>query len=45
MTSWASVEGLPFPLGVIWIAEEGAYNYLVGPRSVVVLLRPKGGRG
>lgn len=32
MTSWASVEGLPFPLGVTWIAEEGAYNFVLYSR-------------
>ncbi len=25
--SWASVEGLPFPLGVTWVADEHAYNF------------------
>ena len=27
--SWASLEGLPFPLGVAWIAEEDAWNFAV----------------
>ena len=25
--SWASTEGLPFPLGVSWIEEERAFNF------------------
>jgi glycogen operon protein len=32
MTSWASVEGRPFPLGVTWIAEEQAYNFALYAR-------------
>lgn len=31
-TSWASVEGLPSPLGVTWIAEELAYNFALYSR-------------
>ena len=27
MTTWASVEGLPYPLGVSWCADERAYNF------------------
>ena len=27
MTSWASLEGLPSPLGATWIAEERAYDF------------------
>ena len=27
--SWASLEGLPFPLGAAWIAEEDAWNFAV----------------
>src|SRR5207248_2866012 len=27
--SWASLEGLPIPLGVTWIAEEEAWNFAV----------------
>ncbi len=29
MTSWATVEGLPYPLGVSWCAEDAAYNFAV----------------
>lgn len=32
MTSWASVEGQPFPLGATWIAEERAYNFALYSR-------------
>ena len=32
MTSWASVEGLPVPLGATWIAEERAYNFALYAR-------------
>jgi pullulanase/glycogen debranching enzyme len=27
MTSWATAEGLPYPLGVSWCADDGAYNF------------------
>lgn len=27
--SWASLEGLPNPLGATWIAEEAAWNFAV----------------
>jgi pullulanase/glycogen debranching enzyme len=27
--SWASVEGLPFPLGATWVSEEEAWNFAV----------------
>lgn len=27
MTSWAATEGLPYPLGVSWCAEDRAYNF------------------
>jgi isoamylase len=29
MTSWAAAEGLPYPLGVSWCAEDRAYNFAV----------------
>jgi isoamylase len=32
MTSWASVEGRPYPLGATWIAEERAYNFALYSR-------------
>jgi isoamylase len=38
---WATVEGTPFPLGVSWVAEEGAYNFALYSRfadSVTLLL-------
>jgi len=27
MTSWATVEGLPYPLGMTWCAAGSAYNF------------------
>ena len=27
MISWATAEGLPYPLGVSWCAEDRAYNF------------------
>ena len=29
MTRWASAEGLPFPLGVSWCADDEAYNFAI----------------
>jgi len=41
LTNWASIEGLPFPLGVTWIEGEQAYNFALYSKhaeSVTLLL-------
>ncbi|MGH8067105.1 MAG: glycogen debranching protein [Candidatus Entotheonellia bacterium] len=41
MTSWATVEGAPFPQGVTWIEDEQAYNFALYSKhadSVTLLL-------
>lgn len=43
--SWATAEGLPFPLGVTWIAEERAFNFALYSKhaeSVELLLYAAG---
>lgn len=41
MLTWGAEEGLPFPLGATWIAEEDAYNFALYSKhahSVTLLL-------